>query len=136
MSPTTTEAKLFTMFMSIYGIIILGIFLGVAGEWVVEMHNKATERRQEEMRGQVAAKQLGRIDEEETVDTEPTLWEDIRSIVLLELPIMAVLVLVGLGVGYVEGWSFIDSIWWLVVGTFEHRKARTSTTSQASSVYT
>ena len=119
MSPATVHAKLFTMFMSLYGIVILGIFLGVAGELVVEIHNRGAEKRQARARAAVAvAKSTRNANEQEGAGddaAEPTLLQDIRSIVIMEFPIMVVLLLVGLCVGHVEGWSVLDSVWWLVV---------------------
>ena len=41
-------------------------------------------------------------------EKEPSLFADIAAVVILEAPIVLVVVLIGLIIGHVEGWSIIE----------------------------
>lgn len=122
MAPNSHSARLYTVFLALYGIVILGIFLGVIGEMIIEYHNAAADERKERHRQKLMEKLRADGSSQDVVPNAPehaqqprTIWDVIWSILLLELPIVIVLLLVALWVGYMEGWSIVGSVYWLVV---------------------
>lgn len=124
-APDNLKGRIFTIFLAFYGIVVSGIFLGVLGEYLVAKHSEALERRRRKVGTQVVQNlkndmnviQAEQINFSSTNESarERTLWEDVWSVAVSETPILVFLLFVGLGVGYVEGWSTIDSIYWLVI---------------------
>jgi len=53
--------------------------------------------------------------EEEKPPREKTFSEAVVSILLLEIPIVTVVLLLSLIIGYTENWSFIKSVYWSVI---------------------
>lgn len=126
LAPATVSGRVYTMFLTIYGVVILGIFLGVLGENLVEQRSEAVHEQRRKVGTQVLHSlktDPSKIERPEEVlsasvleqTRERSLWEDIRAIAVLEAPIVTVLVLIGLGVGYVEGWTILESVYWLVI---------------------
>ena len=112
--PKTPWAKLYTIVLALYGIVILGIFLGVVGEYVVNLHNKAIQLRRRKISStvvQVLALEMDQRDSgDNTSDSDETqavmsgakkelelrennIWEDVSTIIVLEAPIVGVLLL-------------------------------------------
>ena len=106
--PKTPAAKLYTIFLALYGIVILGIFLGVVGEYVVDLHNKSIQLRRQKISSAVVEVLGLETEAQSNVDTqvllndkkqelvlkENSIWEDIYTIVILEAPIVGVLLLI------------------------------------------
>jgi len=122
--PLSEAGKVCTIFLALYGVVILGIFLGVAGEFVVDLHNEAIRVRHQKVSSAVV--KVLATDEREEEDQvfqdrtkeelrEKSIWEDIFTVVLLEAPMFFLLLICSLGVGYLEGWSILDSTYWLVI---------------------
>jgi Ion channel len=130
-APTDVPGRLFTMFLALYGIIILGILLGIIGDYLVEDHNQTVQEQrtkvgshvvhllQEENRvpnpDQVLASAAAATTTGAAGDKEPTLRDDVCTLVGKEAPILALLAVVGITVGWMEGWSVMDSLYWLVI---------------------
>ena len=110
------------MCLSIYGIVILGIFIGIVGEKLLEMHNKMIVDDESTVR-QALMKSLSSIGHGDGVLSPqqpdrrepPPLYSEIFSIVLLEAPIVFILFVIASVIGYFEGWSLLDSSYWLIV---------------------
>lgn len=98
--------KLTHQFKSLYGVIILGIFLGVAGELLVDWNNQMLENRRKGMRSQVIDALSNQATSESAMNIverkrqeaqnhaaaqkEIPLYRDIWSILVLEIPIVGV----------------------------------------------
>jgi hypothetical protein len=123
-APDRTSGKLFTIFLALYGIVILGIFLGVLGEYLVESHDRTQKAKRQKLKSNVVqslatsstmkpTQSAGNTPQQTATSTtelskELTLWHDVWNIVVLEAPVVTVLCVLGLLIGYFEGWSGID----------------------------
>jgi Ion channel/EF hand len=125
-----------------YGIVMIGIFLGIIGEVLLE---KADARKDQQSQQLMEALKtcnttgttknnnnnrnlLSSVDREPLLEnsgggsgsnnnnsSSESLGRVILNIVYLELPVVGALLLVALWVGWMEGWSIVGSIYWLVV---------------------
>lgn len=106
--PVTDEGKLFTVFLSLYGITIIGIALGVGGEEflkyhsekVAEVRSKAHEEVIKLFRNRLGNKDDGNSNKEgdnhnqqaekesPSVGEVPPLVEDVKRVALRELPVV------------------------------------------------
>lgn len=114
LSPDSRGAKVYTICLALYGIVILGMFLGVIGEYVVDLHNKSIEVRRHQVSSSIvqvlALENTSNADDDRTAAPEDavqavtaiaeeelrekTLLEDIYTIIVLEAPIFLVLFLI------------------------------------------
>mmetsp|Transcript_6388 Transcript_6388/g.9732 ORF Transcript_6388/g.9732 Transcript_6388/m.9732 type:complete len:487 (-) Transcript_6388:89-1549(-) len=126
LSPSTDAGRLFMIFFCLFGIIVLGVFLGIAGNYVVEANEAAIEK----VKTRATKRMLHNFEhhndsnddsletpsiEEEKPPREKTFSEAVVSILLLEIPIVTVVLLLSLIIGYTENWSFIKSVYWSVI---------------------
>ena len=116
--PSSSASQIYTIFLAFYGIVILGIFLGIAGDALVSHHDSVLDRLRSRwqrtmIRNMRDAASLHLMEEPE----EPplSLWQEIWFIARMELPIFAVVALLALGIGYVEGWSIVSTLYWVVI---------------------
>jgi Ion channel len=124
--PTSAGGQIFTMLLATYGVVILGIFIGIVGEMAVDLNARKKRSRQKIM----TSKLLHSIENQGTNgggtdndssqphESEQRLLASIRHIILLELPIVSVLVVVALGIGRVEGWTPLQSVYWLAISGY------------------
>mmetsp|Transcript_5303 Transcript_5303/g.7503 ORF Transcript_5303/g.7503 Transcript_5303/m.7503 type:complete len:350 (+) Transcript_5303:622-1671(+) len=124
LSPSTDAGRLFMIFYCLFGIVVLGVFLGIAGNFVVEANEAAMAKVKERSTKRMINKLEHENDTEgnETPPTEEgdfhhkkTFREAIVEIILLELPIVALIGLLALIIGYTENWSIITSLYWSVI---------------------
>lgn len=122
-TPTTSNSKLFSIALATYGVIILGIFIGVAGQALVDRNNQALQKQ----RKRVSVKIMAALTENETVDFDESqyrpsrkrpLIKDILEIMRLEAPIALVVVAIAVAVGYYEGWTLLDSVYWACISGY------------------
>lgn len=115
---TTTAGMLFTIIYALYGIIIVGIFLGILGDIALERQ----EIRKKESMKTHSDNYLSKITQRDPIDENATevemdenfmhevcgmLETQSRSIVILIVLAMPVMVL--------EKWSFVKGIYWLII---------------------
>lgn len=115
-SPSTDAGRLFTVFFAIFGIFILGFFLGLLGERVVEMETQAYAAMREKARNELKKAFGMEIDEEAEKYKPETACGLICHLLRLELPLLAVLF--GLGILYgtqMEHWTVIESIYFSTI---------------------
>ena len=96
-----------TIFIALYGIIILGGFLSIVGEYIIEAHDENLQRRLANARKKV----MGQFSEEETAveqAREKIFLEEVWDITLAESPIILIMILLVIPIGWVEGWSHIQ----------------------------
>ena len=105
LSPTNDLSRLFTLIFALYGIIILGVFLGIIGEWIIEV--------QVASRAKVIANARKRIMEQYSErDTalpprSVSLLADAIQICLSMLPVTLILICIAAPIIYLEGWDVI-----------------------------
>lgn len=108
----------FTMLYALYGIVILGIFLGMLGDIAIE--------RQQELNKQLenyaSTKYLNSLtnSHEESAEEPPSninrpIIYDIIDIVQGELIFIAILAVLCIPICYLENWSFLKGLYWLVI---------------------
>eukprot|EP00978_Attheya_sp_CCMP212_P023386 scaffold71562_cov60-Attheya_sp.AAC.2 len=134
MSPSTQASQLFTIFFALYGIVILGLFLGIMGEVLVEAQQGAVkavrERAQKRMMemfshendasaGARASAILESEDDdtvkEEEENVENHLCIDIHKALVRMAPILSSVVVAALLIGHAEGWTIITSLYYCVI---------------------
>ena len=104
------------MFLALYGITILGVFLGIYGGCLVEANEQSVKDRQRKFKKDI----VNRIEEntpegatgngtgDEKEEAEPSMLRDVWDIVVLETPIIIVVVVLGQILGHFEGWDIIE----------------------------
>jgi hypothetical protein len=114
--PKDDAGRLFTTFFAIYGIFILGFFVSLIGEKLVEMHNQALQGAQDRLSSRVTG--LFDAKEETTAVSsggEKRLAPVILKTLLLQAPLLAIILFAALLLGHYQGWSTISSIYFGVV---------------------
>jgi len=113
------------MALATYGIIVLGIFIGIIGERLVEMHKVREDEKQKAFRetalhdvmpeglaeaidptGGLDGRSSSNVSDENGGDDETSLLQNILGILALEAPIVSVALVVAVAIGYAEGWTF------------------------------
>lgn len=103
----------FTMLYALYGIIILGIFLGILGDIAIE--------RQKQLNKQFS--KFTRIKYLDSLANSPhdgaekprLIIYDIIDIVKGQLFFIATLMVLAIPLCYLENWSFVEGMYWLVI---------------------
>ena len=104
------------MCLALYGITILGIFLGIYGGSLVEANEQSVKARQRKLKKDLVnriegnASRANAVAEEQAMEEEkePSLLKDIWDIVVLETPVILLVVVLGLIIGRNEGWSIVE----------------------------
>jgi hypothetical protein len=126
LAPTTQGGRLYTTFFGLYGLVILGVFLGIIGHTIGEMqrrHMKEIEKKASrkiiQMFEQTKDKEDGNRSELTTFTflglERDLIQRDVLQVFALELPVLVLVVLVFLFIGWWEGWTFIDSLYFGVI---------------------
>uniref|UniRef100_A0A7S3P7I4 EF-hand domain-containing protein n=1 Tax=Amphora coffeiformis TaxID=265554 RepID=A0A7S3P7I4_9STRA len=118
--PTSDWSRVATMGLAFYGIIILGVFLGIYGGSLVDSHNQSIESHKKKIntdlvKNMESSSKATDADQKDQDDDEPSLFQDVLRVIVLETPIVSVVVLCGLVIGHFEGWGFIESLYWTVI---------------------
>jgi len=134
-SPASSNAGMvFTVFYSVYGIIILGIFLGVAGDYAVarlqSRYEKVNEAARKKYLKTIDAKAGGDGSEEEVAyedvyDVKDPIYRflnrfdpflaDIFVIAKSQQYLMYTIFILGIPIGWKEDWSIFQGFYWLTV---------------------
>lgn len=115
--PTTDEGRLFTIFFALYGIGILGLFLGVLGEKLVETHEsmmKGARRRNRQMITNLLTPRqsvMHGMQKKQTKSAIGFAW----NLVKIEAPIVGLVLAFALMIGHFEKWSFVKTIYYGVI---------------------
>lgn len=129
--PTSDGSKIFTSFFVFFGIIILGVALGIIGDRLVQaqesavdavkssaesrvldMFSEDTSPEQSERRASVSAASV--IEE---VEAERPLWKDFCLFFCKEGPILIFILLLSIVMGHQEGWSYVDTFYYAIITT-------------------
>ena len=98
------------------GIVILGIFIGIIGEALVSRNTRKLRQESKQMSTRVLTTLAGHFNHNQPSaelksngqQEKRTILEEIILIAKLEGPTLALLFVIALGIGYVEGWSPLD----------------------------
>lgn len=134
LQPTTTAGQLFTIVFAIYGVIVLGIFIGIFGHAISE-GQAHTVRKLKAGRQRKLVKLLfqssKKIDAAREIrqnsffHEHQSLMDDIGHVVKAELPAILLVILLAFILGLREGWS-VTSIGYFAImsasttGTWRH----------------
>jgi potassium channel subfamily K len=117
MSPHTDMGRLFVIFFAIYGILILGFFISVVGEIVIDAQDAAVASARKK-----ASKKVLRMFSSDSVSEslknkpkEKSLFRELLEVLIKEIPILVAISLVAILIGAVEGWSIIKSLYFCVI---------------------
>eukprot|EP00977_Amphora_coffeiformis_P026612 scaffold28325_cov205-Amphora_coffeaeformis.AAC.1 len=91
-----------------------GVFLGIYGGSLVDSHNQSIESHKKKIntdlvKNMESSSKATDADQKDQDDDEPSLFQDVLRVIVLETPIVSVVVLCGLVIGHFEGWGFIES---------------------------
>ena len=116
--PSNDSSRAFTCIFALYGVIILGLLIGLVGQAIVEKHNAYMEVIKAKAQEQV----LELFGPDETTPATPTiapkeqsLMETMRTIIVVETPIISAIAIISLAIGHFEGWSMVSSIYYGVI---------------------
>lgn len=119
--PSSDATRLFLVWFSLYGVGILGIFLGIIGYALAEMQQNWVEQLQTG-NARATLKALADASESNVSDRSQrsqhhhkSLAMEVLKIILLESPILVLVLVLALIMGYFEGWSAIQSIYFAVI---------------------
>ena len=133
--PTTQAGQLFTIFFAIYGVIILGVFIGIVGNFISEHQYEVTLNNEEEFGEQVLETLFAGIDEKEKPGNtrsprpKPTyqevrkdflgdhisLADDFWFVVKSEYKAIALVAVGGLILGLREGWGITSILYFCIM---------------------
>lgn len=118
--PSSDATRLFLVWFSLYGVGILGIFLGIIGYALAEMQQNWVEQLQTgnakaTLKAVTEASESSVSDQPQRSQHHKSLAIDVLKIILLESPILVLVLVLALIMGYFEGWSAIQSIYFAVI---------------------
>ena len=116
--PSSDACRLFTIFFAIYGIFILGFFVGLVGEKIVELHNQALQSVQDRATSRATSIFTSNRNDENLrplPTTQKSVYRLIAETIALETPIIAGILAVAIAIGHFQGWSIISSIYFGIV---------------------
>ena len=103
---------------------MLLLFVVAQGEQLGGLSGSLSEDRKRKLHQLVLRTICGHKDNKEVSHSLPLfeplspLIHDIASVIALEAPVIIFLLLVGAAVGYVEGWTLIDSVYWTAASCY------------------
>jgi Ion channel len=103
LSPSSSASRAFTVCFALYGIIILGIFLGVVGEFIIQRHEETMRKRLSNARIRIL-QNLG-TDDTTIPPQQRSLMKLIMGILLAETPVLVGLVMLGAPIILLENWD-------------------------------
>ncbi len=91
--------------LAIYGIIILGVFLGVVGEFILAKNDENMKKKLSNARVKI----MEQFGEEDTAlpPEQRSILKEIISIISAEAPIILLLAVLSAPIVYLEGWDVI-----------------------------
>ena len=141
LAPSTDASRLFTIVFASFGIIILGVFLGIIGARLYELREERVHVKLQGVQHRVmtqfgtehhvnetgavevvvmdnAAMQKEARQEEEMKKKEEkkgSFARDVWEIIKIESPLILVLFMLSSPVVYLEGWDFVMGIYWMFI---------------------
>jgi len=127
LQPTTQAGQLFTIVFAIYGVLILGIFIGIIGHSISEAQAKAMKQLKNGNQEAIlhtlfpdAMEDQGRLELSTRrldgfISDHVTLLDDIVQVVRTELPEILVVAAAAFILGWREGWSFTSTMYFCIM---------------------
>lgn len=130
--PSTKQGEIFTIFFAIYGIIILGIFLGILGDMLVERKQQQQQDAVENARRhylqtfQHGTYQSGNhppmATTQEVLSSEESAFNSFKEsfkvyfgICLSQIGVFVILIAIAIPIILIEEWDLIKGIYWMVI---------------------
>jgi potassium channel subfamily K len=145
LTPTTPAGQVFTIFFAIYGVIILGVFIGVVGHSISEAQTRALKKlnkgRQEEILETLFAeddsqrKECDELIREGLLYDHASLMDNIKGVVWAELPAIILVAAAALVLGYREQWPIISTIYFCIMSATTTGFGDYTPTTQIDKVY-
>jgi potassium channel subfamily K len=145
LTPTTPAGQVFTIFFAIYGVIILGVFIGVVGHSISEAQTRALKKlkkgRQEEIletlftEDERDRKECDELIREGLLYDHASLMDDIKRVLVAELPAILLVAVAALVLGYREHWPVISTLYFCVMSATTTGFGDYTPTSQIDKVY-
>jgi potassium channel subfamily K len=145
LTPTTPAGQVFTIFFAIYGVIILGIFIGVVGHSISEAQSKTLKKlkkgRQEEIleslftEDERQRKESDELLREGLLYDHASLMDDIKRVVVAESPAILLVAAAALVLGIREGWTIISTLYFCVMSATTTGFGDYTPTTQIDKVY-
>lgn len=121
LSPSTFLGQVSVIFLAFYGIVLLGIFLGIAGQNIAEYQSKILDGQRKDVRRKILETvekaaverhqpgvpqswETSRID----VAAEVSLIQEIKKVMVLGGPILFIVLIGGVVLGHFEGWTVFE----------------------------
>jgi hypothetical protein len=131
LEPSTEGGQLFTIFFATYGVIILGIFIGIVGHAISEGQIKAIEKLQRSKTKKVLKMMFRQSNYESTLSPQQssssndssssfftdhaTLFQDVMQVCRVEFPEILVVMFLAWILGLREGWSFTSTMYFCIM---------------------
>jgi potassium channel subfamily K len=145
LSPTTAAGQIFTIFFAIYGVVILGVFIGIVGHSISQAQTRALRKlkkeRQEEILETLFAedkrdrKECDELIREGLLSDHASLMDNIKEVVLAELPAILLVAAAALVLGIREGWTLVSTIYFCIMSATTTGFGDYSPTTQIDKVY-
>jgi potassium channel subfamily K len=145
LTPTTPAGQVFTIFFAIYGVIILGVFIGVVGHSISEAQTSALRKlkkgRQEEILETLFTEDESQRKESDELIREGLLYDhaslmyDIKRVVMAEIPAILLVAVAALVLGYREQWPIISTLYFCVMSATTTGFGDYTPTTQIDKVY-
>lgn len=121
LSPSTFLGRSSVIILALYGIILLGIFLGIIGENIMEYQAELWDRQQEEVCRQILnTVEKAATERSDTGASQPldmnrnvrvagdSLLQEIKEAIALESPVLLAVLVFGVIIGHFEGWTMFE----------------------------
>jgi hypothetical protein len=125
LEPTTPSGQLFTIFFAVFGVLILGIFIGIIGHAISETQAKAMKKlkqeRQDEVLENLFADKKGDTNERRSflrngfLYEHVTIMDDIKEVVRIEAPAILLVMAAAAVLGFREHWPAISTMYFCVM---------------------
>jgi potassium channel subfamily K len=119
MSPnSSTAGMIFTMFFALYGIIILGTFLGILGDMAVERQEKLYQEIKKQTSNAFLDTMLATNPDEnveESTENAGSLANDIYQIAKEQRFKFLLVLILAMPVIILEKWSVVEGLYWIVI---------------------
>jgi potassium channel subfamily K len=151
LEPTTEGGQLFTIFFATYGVIILGIFIGIVGHAISEGQSKAIQKLHRSKTKRLLKMMFRRHSYESTLSQQSTastssdsssffsdhatLFQDVIQVCRVELPEILVVVFLAWILGLREGWSFTSTMYFCIMSASTTGFGDYTPKSQVDKVY-
>lgn len=130
LQPTTVPGQIFTIFFAIYGVIVLGIFMGVVGHAISDAQAKAMKKLKKERQAELldtmfaadqtdAKKYMMEHDHllrrGGILSDHVSILDDVKEVVRSELPSILLIMVTAGYLGVREGWSILNIMYFTVM---------------------